>query len=367
MKILVIGGTGPTGPHLVNGLLSHGHEVIILHSGRHEVEFDQEIEHIHTDPHFAETLAPALEGRKFDLVIATYGRTAIIAEVVKGKTERFIAVSGAGAYAAMHDPRWGPMGRPVSIREDSPLRTSAGEDDKLFHKIYLTEQAIMALHESGDFQAAIFRYPLVYGPNSPANSDWSIVKRILDGRKRFILSDGGLVVQRRGFSTNIAHCMLLAVERPEKISGKIYHICDDKQYTIRRRVEIITKALNHQWELVNLPHELARRTSPLWNAAEHFIFDNSKIRNDLDYQDLVPPHEAIVQSAHWLAENGPSHAVELERQLGDPFAYDAEDQLMDTSRHLGLSAANNVEFPAIGSSHMYRHPRKPGEDWKPRT
>src|SRR5690349_18263907 len=90
MKALVIGGTGPSGPHIVNGLLERGCEVTVLHGGQHEVEFTQPVEHIHTDPHFVETLAPALEGRVFDIAIATYGRMRIIAELLKGKTARFI-------------------------------------------------------------------------------------------------------------------------------------------------------------------------------------------------------------------------------------------------------------------------------------
>ena len=51
MKVLVIGGTGPTGPHLVNGLLGCGHEVSILHTGNHEVDsIPTTVEHIHTNP-----------------------------------------------------------------------------------------------------------------------------------------------------------------------------------------------------------------------------------------------------------------------------------------------------------------------------
>ena len=55
MKALVIGGTGPSGPHIVNGLISRGYDVSVLHGGQHEIRFDEEIEHIHVDPHFQET------------------------------------------------------------------------------------------------------------------------------------------------------------------------------------------------------------------------------------------------------------------------------------------------------------------------
>ena len=60
MQALVIGGTGPTGPFVVEGLLQRGYQVAILHRGIHEVEFSQPIEHLHADPHFVETLEQAL-------------------------------------------------------------------------------------------------------------------------------------------------------------------------------------------------------------------------------------------------------------------------------------------------------------------
>ena len=38
MRTLVIGGTGPTGPFIVNGLLERGHHVTIFHRGTHELD-----------------------------------------------------------------------------------------------------------------------------------------------------------------------------------------------------------------------------------------------------------------------------------------------------------------------------------------
>ena len=57
VKALVVGGTGPTGPHVVNGLLDRGFEVSILHTGAHESpEIPAQVEHIHTDPLIAKRL-----------------------------------------------------------------------------------------------------------------------------------------------------------------------------------------------------------------------------------------------------------------------------------------------------------------------
>lgn len=83
MRALVIGGTGPTGPMVVEGLIRRGYQITILHSGKHEVEFSSPVEHIHGSAHFPKALKAALGARAFDLVIAMYGRLRHIAEIVR--------------------------------------------------------------------------------------------------------------------------------------------------------------------------------------------------------------------------------------------------------------------------------------------
>ena len=56
--VLVIGGTGPTGPYVVEGLRARGERVAICHTGRHEIdEIPADVEHVHTDPFDVEPLA----------------------------------------------------------------------------------------------------------------------------------------------------------------------------------------------------------------------------------------------------------------------------------------------------------------------
>ena len=47
MKALLIGGTGPTGPHIAAGLARRGYEVTILHRGVHEDPALDGYRHIH--------------------------------------------------------------------------------------------------------------------------------------------------------------------------------------------------------------------------------------------------------------------------------------------------------------------------------
>ncbi len=365
MKALVIGGTGPSGPFTVNGLLQRGYEVTILHGGQHEVEFMQPVEHIHTDPHFEETLAPALAGRSFDLVLATYGRMRIIAELLKGKTGRFIGVGGSSVYAAHSDPRWGPLGQPMQVPEGGPRRDDPNEP-KFNHLMWVTEETVMRAHREGHYNATYFRYPLLYGPHSPANPEWSVVRRILDGRKQVIVPANGLL-KRRGYAQNVAHALLLAVDKPEASSGQFYNIRDEAQYTHRQYIDFIARHLQHQWDVVEVAPALAQRVYKGGAATLRdgtIEFDIGKIKTQLGYRDVVSPAQALAASVDWLVANRPERDGEIERQLGDPFAYPAEDELIAACRR-GHAAAEAVAFPDMQLGHMYRHPKKPGETWAP--
>lgn len=365
MKALVIGGTGPSGPHIVNGLIRRGYEVTVLHGGQHEVEFIQPLEHIHTDPHFDETLRPALGGRRFDLVLATYGRMRIVADIIKDKTERFIGAGGSAVYAPRNDPRWGPLGQPLQIPEDAP-RCDDPSMPKFNHLMWVTEETVMQSHRDGHYRATYFRYPLLYGPNSPANPDWSIVRRILDGRRRIVIPANG-VLRRRGYAENVAHALLLAVDAPDIASGQIYNIRDEHQYTVRQHVEFIARHLQQPCELVEVPPALAHRVYKGGAAtlpAGVIEFDITKVKTQLGYRDLVSPAEGLAKSVDWLVANPLEPGGEIERQLGDPFAYEAEDALINACQR-GYAEAESVRFPEMQLGHMYRHPKKAGEAWAP--
>jgi len=123
MKALVIGGTGPSGHYIVNGLLRRGYEVAMLHSGKHELdEIPATVEHIHTDPFSEEALRGAIGNRTFDLTVAAYGRLRRIAEIMVGRTGRFISIGGAPAYRGYMNPTvLEPQGLPVPTSEDAPV------------------------------------------------------------------------------------------------------------------------------------------------------------------------------------------------------------------------------------------------------
>ncbi len=352
-RALVVGGTGPTGPHLVQGLLARGFATAILHRGTHEVpEIPPEVEHLHTDPYDADALAAALAGRRFDVVIASYGRLREVARVCVGRAGRFVGVGGVPLYRGWMRPEdLVPRGLPVPVDEEAAKVESAEELRKGFW-IRRTEDAVFEHHP----QATMFRYPTVYGPRQLLPLDWCIVRRVLDGRRHIVLADGGLTLQTAGYVENLAHAVLLAVDRPEVAAGRSYNCGDEQTLSVRQRVESIARILGREPEIVGVPAEVALPAWPLLahEASEHRVMDLARIRGELGYRDAVPTEEALRRTVEWLVANRPEAGGFTERLLGDPFDYAAEDALAAAARE-GLERMRAVRYavaPTAGASYV---------------
>jgi nucleoside-diphosphate-sugar epimerase len=311
---LVIGGTGPTGPVIAAGLRGRGFEVTILHSGAHEVAEVADLRHLHADAFDADSIRTALAGATFDVVVAAYGRLRSIA-----------AIGGVPVYRGFFDPAiHRPPGLPVPTAEDGPLATE--HEDGKSYRIGRTEQVLFDAHPT----ATHFRYPYVYGPRQLAPREWCVVRRILDGRPFLVLPDGGLTLIPFGYVDNLAHALLLAVDQPERSMGEIFNCGDDERLTIRQVAELITDELNHHWELVSMPADLAVPARPLLmnSRSTHRVVDTAKLRERLGYRDVVPARAAVRLTARWLVAHPPSPGGYEETALQDPFDYAAEDRLV---------------------------------------
>lgn len=350
MRALMIGGTGPTGVPIVKGLIERGYSVEMLHSGRNEVpETPEEVVHIHADVYDPDQLTEVLSGRTWDLCMASYGRLRKIAELLSGKVGRFLSIGGFPALLGYMNPyAFDPPGMPVPTSVDGPLVREEATDTKGY-RIVLTEEAVLR-HQP---EATHFRYPFVYGPRQPLPREWLIVKRILDRRPHIVLPDGGLTLHHFGYSENLAHAILSAIDRPERTLGQIYNAADSEVLTLRTVVELIAAGLGHEWEIVNMPWELAVPARPLVTQPlpTHRVLDTTKMQRDFGYRDLVPPREAVVRAAKWLVDNPvPDDQAAL---LQDPFDYAAEDALVDAWK-TAVSSMPAIEWatpPGYGAAY----------------
>ena len=338
----MIGGTGPTGVHIVRGLVDRGCEVTIMHRGLHErIETPPQVVHIHRDPYDVDDLDAVFADATYDVVVAMYGRLRSIAALSVGRSGQFVSVGGVPAYRGWMNP-WldEPAGLPLPISEDAPTVANPAEDEKGY-RIARTEEAVFAHHPL----AAHFRYPYVYGPYQLVPRQWSIVRRILDRREYIVVADEGLTLHHHGYTENLAHAVLLAVDRPDAAAGKIFNAGDEEVLSVRQVVALVAAALDHPLEIVSMPYGVAIPARPLLTqpVPTHRVLDTTRLRHDLGYHDVVPARTALASTARWLAEHPCEPGGMEETVLTDPFDYQAEDVLVAAWRS-ALDSLPDVEF-----------------------
>jgi 2'-hydroxyisoflavone reductase len=101
LRILILGGTGFTGPYQVHYALSRGHKVTTFNRGKtHPGELPKEVEQLIGDRNGQ---LDALKGRKWDVAIdnpttlPAWVRDA--AEILKGNVDRYVFISTISVYA----------------------------------------------------------------------------------------------------------------------------------------------------------------------------------------------------------------------------------------------------------------------------
>ena len=327
MNVLMIGGTGPTGTAIVQGLLAKSYVVTIYHTGAHEFQFSREVEHLHGDPGNPEDIVARLKGRRFDAVINTQGRIRFVADAFKtaAHTDKLVSISGHAVYASVWLPLPTIPSPAIPIPESDPLWQDPQTPYR--QRTALGEQIVREAQQQGHFETVIVRYPRVYGPRAYGPSEWYFVKRIRDDRKHVILGGDGMTVIQRGYSENLAHAVILALESP-KANGQIYNLGDERALTVRGIATLIAEALDHQWEMVPMPFAAAPLGDP-FAAYGHTLLDLTKIKTELGYQDVVPVEEATRITARWLYEHPPENEEAIAgRFAAGPSHYEAENALI---------------------------------------
>ena len=360
MKALIIGGTGPTGPHIIHGLLERGYDVTMLNRGSRDSDaIPAEVERIKGDPHFPDTLEAALGERTYDLAVATYGRLRYVAEVLSPRTDRLITVGGTPGYRGFADAGANfPAGMPVPTAETAALVESQAEG-KFSYLVRTTEDAILRQHADGHMNVTHFRYPVVYGPWQLRTIifEW-VMQRCRDRRPHAVLPDGGLTLLTRGFSENMAQALLLAVDRPEASAGNIYNCGDDLQFTLAQWVELIAAEMDWPLEIVPVPDanaSPAREMITFYGSSHHQLLELDAIRRDLGYRDIVAPAEAVRRTVRWIQAN-PTDSATLEEITRH---YAVEDQLVAIYGKAAAAAAA-LDHDERDYHHSYAHPRERG-------
>jgi len=256
MKVLVTGGAGFIGSHLVDKLMLDGHEVVVLDdlsSGSLK-----NIEHHLDEPGFrfvkgdirhARTVEKALEGVDaviHEAAIASvplsikdpaltdevniFGTLNLLEVSLRAKVKRFVYASSCAVYGAASE---------LPISEDVPLKPlSPYASSKL-----AAEERCKVFHENYGLETIRLRYFNVYGPRQAASEYAGVMLKFLERIRRdqppVIFGDGE---QTRDFVYigDVVEATLLALDR-EGAAGEVFNIGTGEATTIKKLCEIFLK------------------------------------------------------------------------------------------------------------------------------
>jgi 2'-hydroxyisoflavone reductase len=115
LRILILGGTGFTGPHQVRYAVARGHQVTVFNRGRHQADLPDGVERLAGDRNGQ---LDALKGRTWDVVIdnpTTLPRwVRLSGEVLTGKCDQYVFISTLSVYRDWAKP---------DVTESFPLAT----------------------------------------------------------------------------------------------------------------------------------------------------------------------------------------------------------------------------------------------------
>jgi nucleoside-diphosphate-sugar epimerase len=335
MRILVIGGTAFTGPHVVRQLVREGHEVVLFHRGQTDAKLPKAVRHVLGDRREWEKYKDELQQIEPEMVldqIAMGPQSAWeVLTTFRGIARRVVALSSQDVYRAygtligLND---GPPD-PAPLDEDAPLREllypyrgrAQNAEDRLYnYEKILVERLYLGQPE---LAATILRLPMVYGPRDRQHRTFEYLKRMDDGR-RYLLLGKEMADWRwtRGYVGDVARAIALAVS-DERAAGQVYNVGEPDALTELEWVQAIGLAAGWNGQIALVP--LARLPAfldPGINPAQPLVTDTARIRAELGYAERLPREEALRRTVDWQ-RNNPPEPIDASR-----FDYEAEDALL---------------------------------------
>lgn len=330
MRVLVIGGTGFIGPHLVRQLAEMGHSVTVLH--RNSTTVSLPAEHVLADRKDLTSLRLKADV-VVDLILSSGAQARTLMDAIRGVAKRVIAASSIDVYRAcgiLHGSEEGPLD-PVPLTEGSPLRTKLqtypaeqiralrnvfGWLDDEYDKIPV-EREILA---DPQLPGTVLRLPMIYGPGDRLLRFHPWLKRMDDARPVILFEEGWAAWRSpRGFVENVAAAIALATVS-DAASGCVYNVAEVPAFSELQWARKIAVAAGWNGEFIVARRELLpTHLVPPGNSAQHWEADSTRIRTELHYTEPVPVDEAIRRTIEWTRQHAPAGCA------AHTFDYAAED------------------------------------------
>lgn len=187
LNVLVLGGTGFIGPHLVRRLQARGHGVVLFNRGRSNTHLFPEVERLVGDRNGDLT---ALEGRRWDAVVDNSGYTPeqvrLSVDLLKDATGQYLFTSTRAVYTDYAHP---------VMDEDAPVGPANIPESEWRgygpHKV-LAERIVQ---EGFGARALIARPPVIVGPGDRSDRFTYWPARIHEGGDVLVQGDRSDPVQ----------------------------------------------------------------------------------------------------------------------------------------------------------------------------
>jgi nucleoside-diphosphate-sugar epimerase len=336
MRVLLIGGTGFIGRHVAAELTRLEHEVAIFHRGltaaapprSHAILGDRK--RLRDYSRDFDTFAPDIV---IDLILSSGSQAGEMMDLFRGRVRRVVALSSMDVYRAcgvLHGSEDGGL-EPLPLLESSPLRTRLqtyppaqiaalkqlfGWVDEDYDKIP-AERAVL---DNAALPGTVLRLPMVYGPGDPLRRFQPIVKRIDDGRRAIIVSEGMAGWRgTKGFVTNVAKAIVRAA-LSDRAAGRVYNIGERDTLTELEWMRLIVQQLGWTGKFVVMPEDgMPPHLRLAANFAQHWIADCSRLHEEIGVEDSIGRDEAVRLTVAW-ERNNPSLSP-----TPNAFDYAAED------------------------------------------
>jgi nucleoside-diphosphate-sugar epimerase len=307
MKVLVTGGGGFIGSHVVDRLLTEGHEVRALDNfatGRREnleavlddielVEGDiQSYERAHTavrscDVVLHQAALPSVPRSVLDPLTSNasnvIGTLNLLLAARDSDVRRVVLASSSSVYGSNPElpKREAQQTRPIAPYAVTKLAAEGYAQS--FHRVY-------------GLSTVVLRYFNVFGPRQDPRSEYAavipkLIAAALQGTSPVIFGDGE---QTRDFTyvDNVVQANLLAMEAPEA-AGEVFNVACGESVTLNRLVQLIGELTGR--ELV-ADHAPARP-----GEVRHSRADITRARTELGYEPEVDLVEGLRRTFEWHA------------------------------------------------------------------
>ena len=319
MKVLVTGGAGFIGSHLVDELLAQNHEVVVVDDFSQGNEAN--VAHHLSNPSFRLVRGDVTDASLMDSLVREceliYHLAAVVGvyyvlqdplrtirvnilgtELVLALAQRYrrrvLVASSSEVYGKSRKSRLketdnGVFGPPEASRWCYALSKS------------LDEHMALAYHRLG-LEVSVVRYFNAYGPRLDPRGYGSVIARFisqaLEGEPITVYGDGS---QTRSFTyvTDTVRGTILAATLPQAI-GKIFNIGNGREISILELAHLVKEKANSPSPIVFVPYDEAY--GPDFEEARKRCPDTSKAEKILGFKAEVPLEEGLERTIRWFKE-----------------------------------------------------------------